>query len=284
VTAAPPAGFNEITGVTSSSDVVFAGAGDDIAYGDGGIDFLVGEAGRDELFGGAGDDNLYSFGGISPDDHQDTVSGEVLTGGNGDDSFFGSGGTEVLNSGAGRDGAWYLGDPADLVINLRTGTGSGGSAEGDTLISIEGAFGGYGNDTLIGNDRANNLYGDEGDDSLIGAAGDDTLGGANGADVLSGGAGRDWAFYGDGADKVVDLAAGTGVGGEAEGDTLISIENVIGGYGDDVLIGDEGGNELDGDIGSDRLVGGTGADTLDGGSQGIGVDVDAADYSTPRPA
>ena len=276
----PPAGFNEITGVTSGDDVIRGDDGDDITYGDAGSDFLIGEDGRDKLFGGPGRDYLYSWDGIYPDANEDTVGGEVLSGGGGDDSLYTSGGSEVLDGGAGRDNVNYPGN-AKLIVDLRTGTASDGSGEGDTLISIENVFGGRGNDTLIGNDRANYLYGDDGDDRLIGAAGDDTLGGADGADVLRGGAGRDWAFYGDSVDKIVDLAAGTGVGGDAEGDTLISIENVTAGYGDDVVIGDEGSNELNGYYGSDRLAGGAGADTLDGGPRSLfHRDVDTADYLT----
>src|SRR5262249_5674369 len=49
-------------------------------------------------------------------------------------------------------------------------------------------------------------------------------------------------------------------------DTLISIENVTGTNGADVLIGNEGANVLDGRSGNDTLDGGFGNDTLIGGA------------------
>ena len=60
-------------------------------------------------------------------------------------------------------------------------------------------------------------------------AGDDRLIGGQGADVLTGGAGTDIADYSASAGGVtIDLAAGTGIGSEAQGDTLTEIENVDG--------------------------------------------------------
>lgn len=129
----PPAGFNEITSVTSGDDVIRGDDGDDITYGDAGSDFLIGEDGRDKLFGGPGRDYLYSWDGIYPDADEDTVGGEVLSGGGGDDSLYPSGGSEVLDGGAGRDNVNYPGN-AKLIVDLRTGTASDGSGEGDTLI------------------------------------------------------------------------------------------------------------------------------------------------------
>lgn len=49
-------------------------------------------------------------------------------------------------------------------------------------------------------------------------------------------------------------------------DTLIGIENVMGGSGDDTITGDGGGNILSGDAGNDWLFGGEGDDILDGGA------------------
>ena len=65
---------------------------------------------------------------------------------------------------------------------------------------------------------------------------------------------------------MVDLAAGTGMGGDAEGDTLDDIENVTGSNNDDTLYGDARKNVLDGGEGADMLRGGAGADTIDGGT------------------
>jgi len=67
---------------------------------------------------------------------------------------------------------------------------------------IENAYGGSGNDTLIGNAADNLLRGNGGDDVLRPGAGNDTLTGGAGADTfdLSGGEG--------GQKQITDLGAG----------------------------------------------------------------------------
>ena len=59
---------------------------------------------------------------------------------------------------------------------------------------------------------------------------------------------------------VVDLSTGAGSGGNAQGDALVSIENLSGGRGNDSLTGNAGANTLAGDIGETVLRGGGGAD------------------------
>jgi Ca2+-binding RTX toxin-like protein len=118
--------------------------------------------------------------------------------------------------------------------------------------------------------------GTEGDDTVYGTAfvdwlyggdGNDALKGFGGADRLYGGNGIDTAFYADSTTGVtVNLEAGGGSGGAAEGDRLFSIENLYGSSHDDVLIGDEGANAFHGLNGADTLKGAGGADMLDGGT------------------
>lgn len=64
----------------------------------------------------------------------------------------------------------------------------------------------------------------------------------------------------------VDLSAGTASGGEAEGDTLVSVEVLEGSAYADRLTGSAGDDTLIGGAGDDTLTGGAGADLLDGGS------------------
>ncbi len=117
--------------------------------------------------------------------------------------------------------------------------------------------------TVAGED----LVGGPGDDALSGHDGDDTLTGGAGADTLDGGRGVDIADYsGSSSGVTVDLVAGTGVGGDAEGDVLSNIEGVTGSAHADVLTGDSGANVLSGGAGDDTLTGGAGADILDGGA------------------
>jgi Ca2+-binding RTX toxin-like protein len=64
----------------------------------------------------------------------------------------------------------------------------------------------------------------------------------------------------------VNLATGIGSGGNAAGDTLVSIENVNGGQGGDTLIGSSGANALNGFESNDVISGGAGKDLLTGGA------------------
>ncbi|MFE0754481.1 calcium-binding protein [Inquilinus sp. NPDC058860] len=128
-------------------------------------------------------------------------------------------------------------------------------------------FGSSGDDTVTGLGGNDLLRGRAGIDRLDGGDGDDTLYGGAGADTLSGGAGIDILNYGDSAAGVsVDLTAGTGHGGHAEGDVLLdSFEIVRGSVFDDALTGDAGDNALRGLAGADVLFGVAGRDILNGG-------------------
>jgi VCBS repeat-containing protein len=106
-----------------------------------------------------------------------------------------------------------------------------------------------------------NLVGGDGADTISGLAGSDTLAGLGGADRLDGGDGVDTATYAaSAAAVVVSLAAGSGAGGDAEGDTLVNVENLIGSALADQLTGDANANVIDGGVGADTMTGGDGND------------------------
>ncbi len=110
------------------------------------------------------------------------------------------------------------------------------------------------------------IIGNAGNDTIFGLGGNDTIKGGGGADYIDGGAGRDAVSYEDSQSGVlVSLSAGGGMGGTAEGDTLVNIEDVYGSGHNDTLAGDMGNNALYGLGGDDTLKGGGGADYLDGG-------------------
>jgi len=115
-------------------------------------------------------------------------------------------------------------------------------------------------------DQADVLRGLAGNDLLFGGSGNDTLDGGPGADLLNGGPGTDTADYSASSAAVnVNLQTGLGLGGDAQGDILVSIENIIGSAFSDALTGESGANALDGRGGNDSLNGGPGNDTLTGG-------------------
>jgi Ca2+-binding RTX toxin-like protein len=249
--------------LTAIENVIGSSYNDSLT-GDGNANVLSGGGGNDTLSGGAGNDLLN--GGIGNDS---------LLGGDGNDTLIGGEGADVLNGGNGTDLADYSASVSGVTVNLTTGTGAGGDAQGDTLTGIENLAGSAQNDSLTGDGNANVLSGGAGSDTLSGGAGNDTLFGGDGndtliggtgADVLDGGAGIDTADYSSStAGVTVNLITGTGTGGDAQGDTLTSIENLTGSGQNDILTGDGNANVLSGGAGNDVLSGGAGNDTLLGG-------------------
>ncbi|MGF6230377.1 Ca2+-binding RTX toxin-like protein [Inquilinus ginsengisoli] len=224
---------------------------------------LTGSAGGDLLQGGSGSERIRGL------DGNDQLVGnggdDILTGEGGNDVLRGGAGADWLDGGAGIDTVSYYTATVGVTVDLATGKGTGGEAQGDRLVSIENVSGSQAGDTLTGNTGANTLQGWNGNDVLRGAAG---------ADRLDGGAGIDTASYwGATVGVTVNLAAGTGTGGEAQGDILIGIEHLSGSQANDTLTGNAGANTLQGWNGNDVLRGGAGADRLDGGAG-----VDTASY------
>ncbi|WP_052134768.1 cadherin domain-containing protein [Sphingomonas sp. 37zxx] len=277
---------------------LIGGGGDDVLFGRDGNDVLAGGAGADILDGGNGIDtadysssseavtvDLGTGRGTAGDAAGDVLIdieivigsafADTLIGGAADDILVGGAGGDWLDGGDGIDTADYATSAVGVTVNLTTGIGQNGDAEGDRLSRIETLAGSAFDDSLIGDAGANTLEGRAGNDFLNGAEGDDRLVGGAGADMMDGGAGFDTADYSASLTGVsVDLAAGTATGGDAEGDRLVNIEAVIGTAAADVLMGDAADNLLEGGDGNDRLIGRGGADRLIGG-----LGIDTADYS-----
>jgi Ca2+-binding RTX toxin-like protein len=212
--------------------------------------------GFDTIFGYLGDDVIYGLGG-----------NDTLKGGGGADQLFG---------GSGIDSANYSDSTVGVTVNLTSGPGIGGTAEGDTYSSIEDVWGSAHADFLTGNASANVLKGLEDDDflkggggadTLDGGSGNDTLKGGGGADTLSGGTGIDTASYaGSAARVVISLIDDTASEGDAAGDELNSIENLTGSDHDDKLFGNNVANTLRGLDGDDLFHGHGGNDSIWGGA------------------
>ena len=294
--------FADVLTGDAGANRLFGGVGDDVLSGGAGDDMLDGGTGADLLDGGAGfdwvdygsssaavvvdladgaasggeaaGDRLIGIEAVHGSAFADTLSGndgaDSIGGGAGDDRIDGRGGDDLLVGGAGADtliggagfdSADYSGSGGAVTVDLVAGTGIGGDAQGDRLQGVE---------RLIGSGFDDVLTGDGFDNVLVGGAG---------ADRLTGGGGIDTADYSTSSAAVNAVLGGTGSGGDAQGDVLTGIENLVGSGFDDVLVGDGAVNALSGGAGNDRLVGNGGADRLDGGAGN-----DIADFSTRASA
>jgi Ca2+-binding RTX toxin-like protein len=291
--------FNDTLSALGGNDKLYGNGGNDTLDGGAGQDLLIGGAGDDTLIGGAGADIMNGgagentasyassanaihvelgigagFGGDAQGDalaniqeligsaFEDVLVGDAnlnrLFGGNGNDWLFGVGGPDLLDGGAGQDKVWYDTSSAAVTVDLMAGFGTGGDAQGDLYGSIEDVVGSNFSDLLSGDGNAN---------QLIGLGGNDILRGNGGTDYVDGGAGENWAYYDLSSAAVsINLATGAASGGDAQGDILANIQDLVGSQSGDTLVGDGGGNQLFGLGGNDSLTGGGGADNLDGGA------------------
>ncbi len=250
----------------SGNDTVIGNSQPNRLEGRAGNDSLNGAGGNDVLIGGLGDD-VYLFGNAS------SAEADTITEQPGE-------GTDLISLSS-------LSISIDLNLGIttaqnvhtnRTLTLSHGNA-------VENAIGGSGNDTLIGNGLANRLTGGAGNDVLNGAGGDDVLVGGLGDDtfVFSNASsaeadqiieqpseGVDTVFFGDVSSAVTMTLSTTAVQAVHTNRTLklnnaASIENLVGGSGNDVLTGNSLPNHLVGGPGNDTLNGAAGNDVLEGG-------------------
>ncbi|CCO22401.1 FecR domain-containing protein [Maridesulfovibrio hydrothermalis] len=187
------------------------------------------------------------------------------------------------------------------LIEAGTDTEIPPEGEGQTYSSGDGTnwiLGTSGNDVWAGSENTDyykGLPGDDvingrcGNDVLHGDEGDDTIEGGNGSDTIDGGSGFDFLSfetesYSHGVDVYLGGNSATVAGGaEADIDTFVNIEGVIGsslgdtisgssadntllgGDGNDVISAIGGNNVLNGESGNDILYGASGSDTLIGG-------------------
>jgi Ca2+-binding RTX toxin-like protein len=149
-----------------------------------------------------------------------------------------------------------------VVVNLLAGADNfSAQPVVDKPLEIHG---GDGNDTEKGGSGNDMLFGDNGDDLLDGRGGNDDT---------HGGAGVDTADYSDRtANLNISLDDVNNDGGPGGHDNIHSdIENVLGGYGNDMIVGSAADNMICGGGGDDVIKGLGGNDNLDGGVGGVAV-------------
>jgi Ca2+-binding RTX toxin-like protein len=240
-------------------NTIIGGAGADSMAGWGGIDTIsyqtataaiaVSLAAQAGTAGDANGDILFDFENVIGGSGADTIVGTA-----GENVIEGRAGADYLDAGAGIDWASYANSGNAVTVDLTTGLGARGEANGDTLIGFE---------NLRGGTRADILTGDTGNNVLAGGAG---------ADTLDAGAGIDWASYEFSTGAVTaNLATGAGTQGDANGDVLSGFENLRGGAGNDSLTGDAADNLLEGKGGRDTLDGGAGFDWASYETATVGV-------------
>jgi Ca2+-binding RTX toxin-like protein len=313
--------FNDTLTGTAGAEYFVGGAGDDLIEGGAGFD-IVGyfsatggvnvNLASGAVSGGAGNDTLVGIEGVLGSGFADS-----LVGGATGEFFRGGAGNDTIDGGAGLDRAAYdFGPSGSTSVNasLRTGSATGGGFGTDTLLNIENLRGSNFNDTLEGDDGANDIQarggndtviGLGGNDNLLGEAGNDSLLGGSGADTLTGGAGNDTldggtqltipipadtanvsnefdvAIFSDATSGVTvtlgaDGTAGVATGGGIGTDALRDVEMVIGSAFGDVITGT---NRNVAEI----FRGGKGDDTIRGGDAS-GSDLSQQNYVDYRDA
>ncbi|HEX8105688.1 MAG TPA: calcium-binding protein, partial [Solirubrobacteraceae bacterium] len=260
-----------------------------------GADTLDGGFGADDLVGGDGIDTVtyaQRTAGVtvdidaSADDgslsdqsgaRRDRVDATVehVTGGAGGDTLVGSAAANTLKGGAGNDTLLGLGGPDTFAGGLGNDTVSYARSTARVIADIDGvrddgSVGDANRTDLIGLDVENLTGGARGDD-LTGGSADNVLDGGPGSDLLVGGGGtHDAVSYAARTSPVVAAIGQQGAGNASDNGPVAnrrdvidaSIEDLIGGSGNDVLTGSGAANRLRGGAGDDQLTGQTGADQI----------------------
>jgi len=290
---------------TEGSDSIVALAGSDSVEGLGGNDTLSGGGGNDTLLGGDGDDLLIAGGGTPDPGPPFDVAG--IEGSYIHDVFDGGDGIDTLDLSSTNIAYSVLLE--QNLINWGHWRYNSPEGEKSTVQNIENIIGSNGSDKIIGDAENNILSGGSGGDEIFGKDGNDQISGGSSGDDLAGGFGNDTIDGGSSTDlvdyfytfdgRIVDLDAGTAIDNPADdpndddlaidnheqedSDVLISIEQVKGSQGDDIILGSSfGSNTLSGSEGDD-IINGRGSNNQlygDGGADQFQFDTSANGTTT----
>ncbi|MDY0328392.1 MAG: hypothetical protein RBR07_09105, partial [Arcobacteraceae bacterium] len=262
------AGADTIKGV-SGSNSLYGGADNDMIYSGTGNDYIDGGTGTNtvnyseaiaavtvdlglatiqNIGGGMGNDTLVDIQNVIGSNFDDIFKSNLSVNNHFDGFGNGVAGNTVDYSEITVDDVDE--DFVRIDLSADTGTifidGSQSAIDGYTLIhNITGTDG---NDTIIGDELSN---------TLRGGAGNDTLGGGAGNDYLDGGTGNNTVTYAYSSSSIeVDFKIGLGYVSAGDQDTLVNIQNAIGGSSGDTFkmaIGDIE-NRVDGNSSNGNLV------------------------------
>ena len=260
--------FENLTG-SDHNDRLTGDHRDNELTGGKGNDTLKGGAGADRLIGGPGADML-DGGEDAREDDKNMIPERDATDLNGDGDMTDAGEGAITAVAASEDVASYADAMMGVTVNLATGRGMAGDAEGDTLVNIEKVEGSKNDDTFIAGPGPDNVDGSThaDDDPKTGPDTEDgdTISYDLSPEAVTIDLGATTNTIVDGGDPVLGLQGAQGdPDSYAVGDILVGIENVIGSEEDDIITGDDKDNTLMGGDGKDTLMGGDGKDTLMGG-------------------
>jgi Ca2+-binding RTX toxin-like protein len=285
---------------TANNDTITGDDGNNTLIGNGGNDILTGNGGNDTFSGGNGNDAINGGLGSDTVDYSslteaitllasgivnkgsfgtDTIVGvETVIGATGQsntiDASTGIATTTSLNVNLATNSLIINGLPApinSITLNVQNFLNVVGTTQNDTIRGNNLAnelVGNTGNDTIQGNDGNDILDGGEGNDQLFGGNNDDQLFGGLGNDILQGDNGNDFLNGDLGNDTLRGLAGDDILDGGDGNDSLLGglgDDILSGGLGDDILNAEAGNDFVFGDDGNDRLYGGDGLDELNGG-------------------
>lgn len=294
------------------NDTILGGDSGDTVNGGAGDDSISGGSGDDRLFGGLGNDTIDAEAGnndrIRYDDldslspvtvvieNSGSSSGfnraTVSTAAQGTDSIMGF---ELLTTTTGNDHitvnsvatanaqlSVFANRGNDTIIFNTTDTSvladyQHGQTEGGVTVDLLAgtAVDPFGTDSLVG---ARNINGSDQNDIFLGSDFNDRFRGRGGNDYFDGRGGSDiadYAYLGAASQGIsVNLTAQRASDGSNGTDTLISIEQVRGGAGNDTIIGSSADNLIRGNAGSDSLDGSIGTgDVVDYLQNSLGVSI-----------
>ncbi|MFN7097627.1 MAG: beta strand repeat-containing protein [Gammaproteobacteria bacterium] len=251
--AAAALSINLLTGTITGRGTDIVSSIENVTGGSG-ADTFVGDANSNTFIGGAGSDvvNYSSAAGaiianmvtgdvsIAGESNDNISLMETVIGTSGNDTLISSSATETFTAGGGIDVLSFAGVGSSVVVNVSAGSATGQGT--DRFTGVESFIGSTLNDTFNANS----------------AAGNETFDGNSGVDTV------DYSSTATGV--TVNLATGIAVSSSTGTDTLINIENALGGGGADTFTASSSGSSFSGAGGNDTFFDGSGNDTFVGGT------------------